>query len=168
MTWKVSDRGAPSRTPSFDGSVQAVYVALLLREEIVISGKVKFLLTGQMNTTKNLFSQICSKGRHRYNPSSKDFRYAYLNLSCQMLLVCVSSANCSSSTEPLLSTLMRLSTMAATEPDMCAIRVGSSCALTVGSSYAITFNSSCAITDHSSCAFTVRNTSFLSQTFTVM
>ena len=121
LTWKVTDKGAPSRPPCFDGFVQAINVALLLREELVMTGRVKFLLTGRMNqdSIENLFSQIRSKGGHRYNPSSKDFRYAYRNLSCQMLLVPVPSANCSSSTEPLLSTLMRMPTAVVTEADTC-------------------------------------------------
>jgi len=55
------------------------------------------------------FSQIRSKGGHRYNASAKDFRYSYRSLSCQMMLAAIQSPNCSSVGAPLLSDLTKLS-----------------------------------------------------------
>ena len=105
LLWQVvSANGTSSRPPCFDGLVQVIDVALMLREQLVLAGRMKFLMTGRINQDclENFFSQIRGKGGHRYNPSSKDFRYAYRSLCCRLLLTPVSSSNCEASNVPLL------------------------------------------------------------------
>jgi len=76
----------------------------MTREELVVAGHMKYLMTGRINQgcIENFFSQIRGRGGHRYNPSSKDFRSAYHSLCCRLLLSPVPSANCDSTTVPLL------------------------------------------------------------------
>ena len=49
LSWHVSDPGAASRPPCFDGFTQAVNATLVLHEQLVLNGQVKFLMTGRLN-----------------------------------------------------------------------------------------------------------------------
>ena len=85
---------------------------------MVKKGPLKFLLTGRLNQDclENIFSQIRSKGGHRFNPSAREFRFAYRNLCSTLMLANIPSANCEYDEDVMLTSLSRLSSEASRDP----------------------------------------------------
>ena len=111
LAWKVVGHNRP---PCFDGLVQNINAVLAIHDDLVVNGPLSFLLTGRFNQDciKNLFSQIRAKGGNRFNPSAKEFRFAYRSI-CPMLIPSgIRSANCSFDDDVMLSSLARLSSEA--------------------------------------------------------
>ena len=108
-TWRVV--GKSSRPPCLDGLVQDINVVLQMHESAVVDGPLDFLLTGRLNQDciENFFSQVRAKGGHRFNPSAREFRFAYRSLCSNMILASIPSANCSFDSDVMLSSLSRLS-----------------------------------------------------------
>ena len=108
-TWRVV--GKSSRPPCFDGLVQDINVVLQMHESAVVDGPLDFLLTGRLNQDciENFFSQVRAKGGHRFNPSAREFRFAYRSLCSNMILASIPSANCSFDSDVMLSSCSRLS-----------------------------------------------------------
>ena len=91
-------------------------------ETAMLRRPLSFLMTGRINQdpADNFFSQIRSKGGHRFNPSAKEFRCAYRNVSSTLIIAPIPSANCIYDSDVMLSTLARLSSNAccsAAHPD---------------------------------------------------
>ena len=106
--WRVVGRPRP---PCFEGLSQNVNAVLAMHADLVVDGPLSFLMTGRINQdpAENVFSQIRSKGGHRFNPSAKEFRFAYRNICSTLILAPIPSANCIYDSDMLLSTLARLS-----------------------------------------------------------
>ena len=80
----------------------------MLVDDLVQKDKFKYMLTGRINQDcmENFFSQIRSRGGgDRFNPSSREFAYAYRSLCTNMLLTEVKSSNCISDGANLLVAL---------------------------------------------------------------
>lgn len=97
--------------PCFSGLVQFLNVLKCLCKDLVYDGPFKFILSGRINQDciENLFSQVRSKGGHRFNPSAREFRYAYRNLCTNMLLASIPTANCDFDKDELLICLSTMS-----------------------------------------------------------
>ena len=110
-TWQVVHPTRNTRPPCFDGLIQDINVVLQMRESLVGNGPLQFLLTGRLNQDciENFFAQIRARGGHRFNPSAKEFRYAYRILSSQLLLSTIPSSNCAGDNDIMLSSLASLS-----------------------------------------------------------
>ena len=69
------------------------------------------VLTGRINQDclENLFSQVRCKGGHRFNPSAREFAFAYRSLTTSMLINPIPSANCIDDPDDLLVSLSDLS-----------------------------------------------------------
>ena len=111
LTWYVVGTRCRTRPPCFDGIVQNVNAVLAIHDELVVKGSLKFLLTGRFNQdcVENLFSQIRARGGHRFNPSAKEFRFAYRILCSNFILARIPSANCAFDDDTMLSSLARMS-----------------------------------------------------------
>ena len=70
-----------------------------------------YLLTGRINQDclENLFSQVRCKGGHRFNPSAREFAFAYRSLTTSMLINPIPSANCIDDQDDLIVSLSDLS-----------------------------------------------------------
>ena len=70
-----------------------------------------YLLTGRINQDclENLSSQVRCKGEHRFNPSAREFAFAYRSLTTSMLINPIPSANCIDDPDDLLVSLSDLS-----------------------------------------------------------
>ena len=117
--WRVVGRPRP---PCFEGLSQNVNAVLAMHADLVVDGPLSFLMTGRINQNPadNFFSQIRSKGGHRFNPSAKEFRFAFRNVSSTLILAPIPSANCTYDSDVMLSTVTRLSSNAwcsAAHPD---------------------------------------------------
>ena len=99
------------RPPCFEGLLQDINAVLAMHADLVVNGPLTFLMTGRINQDciENFFSQIRAKGGHRFNPSAKEFRYAYRNLCSTFILAAIPSSNCAYDSDVMLSTLARLS-----------------------------------------------------------
>ena len=86
-SWYVNVKGKKYRPPCFDGLIQDSNVITAIYDGLVKKGPLKFLLTGRLNQDclENIFSQIRSEGGQRFNPSAREFRFAYINL-CSTLM----------------------------------------------------------------------------------
>ena len=103
--------GKSNRPPCFDCLVQDINVVLQMHESAVVDGPLDFLLTGRLNQDciKNFFSQVRAKSGHRFNPTAREFRFAYRSLCSNMILASIPSANCSFDSDVMLSSFSRLS-----------------------------------------------------------
>ena len=110
LAWKVLGRNRP---PCFDGLVQDINAVLAIHDDLVVNGPLSFPLTGRFNQDciENL-SQIRAKGGNRFNPSAKEFRFAYRSICSMLILSGIPSANCSFDDDVMLSSLARLSSEA--------------------------------------------------------
>ena len=99
------------RPPCFEGLLQNINAVMAMHANLVVGGPLTFLMTGRINQDciENFFSQIRAKGGHRFNPSAKEFRYAYRNLCSTFILAAIPSSNCAYDSDVMLSTLARLS-----------------------------------------------------------
>ena len=75
--WYVNVKGKKYRPPCFDGLIQDINV-----------------ITAIYDCLENIFSQIRSKGGHRFNLSARVFRFAHRNLCSTLMLASIPSANC--------------------------------------------------------------------------
>ena len=84
------------RPPCFEGLLQDIKAVLAMHADLVVGWPLAFLMTGHINQDclENFFSLIRAKGGHRFNPSAKEFRYAYRNLCSTFILVAIPSSNC--------------------------------------------------------------------------
>ena len=99
------------RPPCFEGLLQNSNAVMAMHADLVVGGPLTFLMTGRINQDciENFFSQIRAKGGHRFNPSAKEFRYAYRNICSTFILAAIPSSNCAYDSDVMLSTLARLS-----------------------------------------------------------
>ena len=69
------------------------------------------VLTGRINQDclENLFSQVRCKGGQRFNPSAREFAFAYRSLTTSMLINPIPSANCIDDPDDILVSLSDLS-----------------------------------------------------------
>ncbi|XP_014673983.1 PREDICTED: uncharacterized protein LOC106814198 [Priapulus caudatus] len=112
--WHMIVKGKKYRPPSFDALIEDFNVVISIHEDLVVKGPLEFLLTGRLNQDciENVFPQIRSKGGHRFNPSAREFRFAYRNLSSNFILASLPSANCVYDNDIMLSRLRHLSSEA--------------------------------------------------------
>ena len=117
-SWYVNVKGKKYRPPCFDGLIQDINVITAIYDGLVKKGPLKFLLTGRLNQycLENIFSQIRSKGGHRFNLSAREFRFAYRNLCSTLMLASIPSANCEYDEDGMLTSLSRLSSEASSDP----------------------------------------------------
>ena len=76
--WRIE--GMTSRPPCFDGLIHNNINEVLEMHQSAWS--VHFLLTERLNQDciENFFSKVCAKGGHRFNPSAREFHFAYRSL----------------------------------------------------------------------------------------
>ena len=86
----------------------------LMHTDLVVSGPLAFLMSGRFNQdgVENLFSQIRARGGHRFNPSAREFRFAYRILCSNFILARIPSANCALDHDVMVSSLARISSEA--------------------------------------------------------
>jgi hypothetical protein len=106
--WSV--KGKFKKQPCFEALQQSLIATELMTIDLVRNGPFKFLLTGRINQDclENFFSQVRGKGGHRFNPSAREFGFAYRALAANMLLKPIASANCKEDQDDLLVTLNTL------------------------------------------------------------
>ena len=111
LMWHVAGKSGNSRPPCFDGLIQDINAVLQMHQCLVVDGPLDFLMTGRLNQDciDNFFSQVRAKGGHRFNPSAREFRFAYRSLCCNLILASIPSANCAFDNDVMLSSLSRLS-----------------------------------------------------------
>ena len=99
------------RQPCFLALVQCLNAIQMMSNDLVQNGIFSFLLSGRVNQDclENLFSQVRAKGGHRFNPSAKEFVYAYRALVTNMLMTSIPSANCASDGVMLITSLSNMS-----------------------------------------------------------
>ena len=76
-----------------------------------MNGPLDFLMSGRFNQdcVENLYSQIRARGGHRFNPSAREFRFAYRILCSNFILARIPSANCAFDHDVIVSSLARIS-----------------------------------------------------------
>ena len=117
-SWYVNVKGKKYRSPCFDGLIQDINVITAIYDGLVKKGPLKFLLTGHLNQDclENIFSQIRSKGGHRFYLLAREFHFAYRNLCSTLMLASIPSANCEYDEDGMLTSLSRLSSEASSDP----------------------------------------------------
>lgn len=96
LDWLPKVQPKSSRLPCLEGWQLSIRSLLGLFEELHEKHEVKYLLTGRLNQDclENLFSVIRGKGGHRDNPSTQEFRSAFLQVLVDRLFLTSSSKNC--------------------------------------------------------------------------
>ena len=88
--WHVE--GTTSRPPCFDGLIHEINEVLEMHQS---AWSVHFLLTERLNQNciENFFSKVCAKGGHRFNPSAREFHFAYRLLCSNTIRASIQSVN---------------------------------------------------------------------------
>ena len=107
--WKV--KGKLSKQPCLEGLLQCLTAVNLMANDLLQTKTFKYILTGRLNQDclENFFSQIRARGGHRFNPSPREFSFAFKALCTNMLLTPVKAANCIQDGDEMLVALGAIS-----------------------------------------------------------
>ena len=113
-SWQAVGKRFGTRPPCFEGLIQDINAILEMHTDLVVSGPLAFLMSGRFNQDclENLFSQIRARGGHRFNPSAREFRFAYRILCSNFIIARIPSANCAFDHDVMVSSLARISSEA--------------------------------------------------------